>query len=145
MALQLCRVLGLSKGRNPVEGDMGGSGGGGLGTRSGGLPRPGGSGIGGSGADACALRFAVDLESVDPVVLALVAMGTDCAVTLNRQGGYDVVVVVAPSGGIVGSLSGFPGLAMLLRCIGDGNVYAATVTVKTANTCNVLVTRTAAP
>lgn len=125
---------------------MGGSGGGGLGRRSGGLPRPGGSGIGGGvEADACALRFAVDLESVDPVVLAGVSVGTICAVTLNRQGGYDVVVVFAPSGGIVGSLSGFPGLATLLRCIRDGNVYAASVTAKTTNTCNVLVTRTAAP
>lgn len=124
---------------------MGGSGGG-LGRRSGGLPRPGGSGIGGgTGADACALRFAVDLESVDPAVLAGVPVGTTCAVALNRQGGYDVVVVVAPAGGVVGSLSGFPGLATLLRCIRDGNVYEATVTAKAANTCTVLVTRTAAP
>ena len=125
---------------------MGGSGGGELGRRSGGLPRAGGFGIGGgAGADACALRFAVDLESVDPAVLAGVPLGTTCAVALNRQGGYEVVVVVAPTGGGVGSLSGFPGLATLLRCIRDGNIYAATVTAKTANTCTVLVTRTAAP
>ncbi|WAJ29541.1 hypothetical protein [Antarcticirhabdus aurantiaca] len=123
---------------------MGGSGGGGLGSRSGGLPRPGGTG-GGSGADDCALRFDVDLESVDPAVLAVVPVGTDCAVTLHRQGGYDVAVVVAPAGGIVGSLSGFRGLATLLRCIRDGNVYVAAVTARTANTCHVLVTRAAAP
>ena len=123
---------------------MGGSGGGGLGGYSGGLPKPGGGGTG-TGLDACDLRFEVDLESVDPAVLAGVPTQTPCEVTLRRQGGYDAAVVVAPSGDVLGSLAGFPGLAALIRCIRDGNGYTATVTAKTANTCRVAVERTGTP
>ncbi|MBB3998371.1 hypothetical protein [Aureimonas pseudogalii] len=112
-----------------------------------GSPRPG-AGSGGaaaSGADRCDFRFDADLESVDPTVLATVPVGTACTVILHRQGSYDVVVVVAPSGGFVGTLSGFRGLANLIDCIRGGNVYSATVTAKTANTCRVRVARTPTP
>lgn len=103
-----------------------------------------GSGAGGTaasgGKNPCEMSFEIDLAGVRSEVLKQIAIHAELEVALAPAGQYQAVVCcLKGTASVVGSLAAFQGLATLIRCISDGNVYTATVLKIEKGTCRVAV------
>lgn len=85
--------------------------------------RPGGGG--GPDSVNCDLRFRTQLASPVAAVVAGLVAGGDLVIDLEDSGGVQVIVAKTTAGAIAGSI--VDNVGQLIRCIQQGNTYAATI------------------
>lgn len=87
--------------------------------------------------DGCGLEIDLDLEGIDPAVLATVRKGQLLSIAIQTLDTYTSVVCETSSGGVLGSLSAFEGIAMLIRCLDQGRRYEVSITEIGPGHCHV--------
>jgi hypothetical protein len=106
-------------------------------------PKRSGRGSGTAGSDGCDMHFRIDLMGVRAQVAATVRTGDTLDVAIVREGELRAVVCQTERGDRVGSVSAFPGLARLIKCMEAGIRYFALVERASERSCSVFVMRVA--
>src|SRR5216683_696769 len=74
--------------------------------------------------DLCDLRFDVQLTSVNSAALRRIGLHQRLAIAIHERKPYETVVCkIGSSDEVVGAIAGVENLDLLMRCMGDGNVY----------------------
>jgi hypothetical protein len=95
------------------------------------------------GADSCDLQFRVDLVGVISEVSRTLDVGDALDVALVTRGSTRSVVCQVARDKVVGTLAAFRGLAQMISCMEDGNVYVAHIEAASSVRCAVRVERIA--
>lgn len=95
----------------------------------------------GTNGDACDLLIDVDLEGVRLPRLARLKIGDRLEVVLTAEGPFPTVVCVDTEGEIVGALSAFLNLSLLIKCLRNGVKYQVGITQVRPGGCHVVGVR----
>jgi hypothetical protein len=87
--------------------------------------------------DPCDINIDVDLEGIRADGLRGLIPGVELSVRLEWSGSLRSAVCVRENGLVVGSLSSFRGISLLLNCLEKGVKYTVTVTRIGTGSCHV--------